>query len=245
MPLEFQCACALCSIEAHLLAEFRRTHSDCVRCLLTPFPHLSQYSSVSSLLSHIRESTADESSDVLLREIFELQKNNEGFTESLLILIFLPMLHRTIRRISRQQAGLSEDDITQQALSVLLQSLRSREVQARKSYFAFAISRDVKRQLFAWANRESMKASILNQLDGDVASSCTTGDALEQNALLRHFLHRCVTKKFLTDSEVDLLIQFKLDGHSGEELATLNGSSSNAVRQRFKRLLAKLRRLAR
>jgi hypothetical protein len=48
----------------------------------------------------------------------------------------------------------------------------------------------------------------------------------------------------LTDSEIDLLIQFKMDGNSGVELAALNGSSSNAVRQRFKRLLSKLRRLA-
>ena len=54
-----------------------------------------------------------------------------------------------------------------------------------------------------------------------------------------------MTKGMLTDSELDLLIQFKLDGNTGEELAALNGSSSNAVRQRFKRLLAKLRRLAR
>jgi len=45
----------------------------------------------------------------------------------------------------------------------------------------------------------------------------------------------------LADSELDLLIEFKLDGNTGEELAALNGSSSNAVRQRFKRLLAKLR----
>ncbi len=245
MPLEFQCTCALCRIEAHLLAEFRRTHPDSVRELLTPFPHLNRYSSVSSLLSHIRESAVDASSDDLLREMFELQKINQAFTESLLILVFLPMLHRAIRQICRQQARLSEDDVTQQALSVLLQSLRSRELQTRKSYFAFAISRDVKRQIFAWANRESMKAAALNRIDGDVASSLTTGDAFEQHASLRHFLHRCVTKEFLTESEVDLLIQFKLDGTSGKELAELNGSSSNAVRQRFKRLLSKLRNLAR
>jgi hypothetical protein len=53
-----------------------------------------------------------------------------------------------------------------------------------------------------------------------------------------------VTKGLLTDSELDLLIQFKLDGNNGEKLGETNGTSSNAVRQRLKRLLTKLRRLA-
>jgi len=50
----------------------------------------------------------------------------------------------------------------------------------------------------------------------------------------------------LTDAEVDVLIQFKLEG--GNESPEANGSrenSSNAARQRMKRLVAKLRRLAR
>jgi hypothetical protein len=46
---------------------------------------------------------------------------------------------------------------------------------------------------------------------------------------------------------LNLLIQFKLKGAgNGEVLSTSNGnSSSNAARQKLKRLLAKLRRLAR
>jgi len=41
-----------------------------------------------------------------------------------------------------------------------------------------------------------------------------------------------------------LLIQLKLDGNTGEEIAESNSLTANAVRQRMKRLLAKLRRLA-
>jgi hypothetical protein len=40
------------------------------------------------------------------------------------------------------------------------------------------------------------------------------------------------------------LIEFKLNGANGEEFADLNGTSSNAIRQKLKRLVAKLRRLA-
>jgi DNA-directed RNA polymerase specialized sigma24 family protein len=103
----------------------------------------------------------------------------------------------------------------------------------------------VKRHIFEWAKRESRKAALLDHADAEASVFIELEDHFERFALLRHFLHRCVTKGMLVDSELDLLIQFKLDGNTGEELAALNGSSSNAVRQRFKRLLAKLRRLAR
>ena len=245
MHFAIQCACPLCNIETRLLAELARTDTSAVHELFSPFAILLHHSSVFSLLSHLRMSPADARSDSLLREIFELRKTNAAFVENILVLVFLPMLHRTIRRVSRQQAGLAEEDITQQALSFLLQFLRSVELQTRQSHFAFAISRGVKRQLFEWASRESAKAAILNHPDCGDWSLLTIKDSFERYALLRHFLDRCVTKGVLSDSEVELLDQFKLDGNSGQELAALNGSSSNAVRQRCKRLIAKLRKLAR
>lgn len=69
-------------------------------------------------------------------------------------------------------------------------------------------------------------------------------DGFERHAQLRHFLNRCVKRGQLTDSELDLLIRFKLEGTADQNLLGLNGSSSNAMRQKMKRLLAKLRRLA-
>ena len=68
--------------------------------------------------------------------------------------------------------------------------------------------------------------------------------ALQQLAAwVRGAAHRCVTKGLLTDAELNLLIDLKLNGTDGEEFADFNGTSSNAVRQRLKRLRAKLRRL--
>ena len=57
---------------------------------------------------------------------------------------------------------------------------------------------------------------------------------MERHALLRHFLHRCVTKG-LSDAEVDLLTQFKLNGNAGDEIAEARSVSSNALRQKMKR----------
>jgi DNA-directed RNA polymerase specialized sigma24 family protein len=157
---------------------------------------------------------------------------------------FVPVLHGTVRRIAKQQSHLTRADITQQALSVFLQVLRSDQMEKRQSHFAFAISRAVKRQLFEWAAREGAVHGPAKGEDVLAAGLLPDDESLERHALLRHFLHRCFAKGHLGDAELDLLIQIKLDGNTGEEVAESNSITSNAVRQRMKRLLAKLRRLA-
>ena len=244
MPLGVTCDCALCHIEARLVSDLSSTEAGVFRKLLAESHTLRRYSSVSTLLLYLRTSPANARSDELLRELFAARGTNPIFIESILVLAFLPMLHATIRRVGRQQPGLAQEDITQQTLSFLLQYLRSDELRARQSHFAFAISRAVKRQVFEWANRESGKTGLLRYSDAETFAALEAQEPFERYALLRHFLHRCVTRGLLTDAELDLLIQLKLNGTNGEEFADFNGTSSNAVRQRLKRLLAKLRRLA-
>jgi hypothetical protein len=244
MPLEVTCGCTLCNIESHLWSDLSHREADVSRELFCRSQGLRQYSSVSTLLLHLRVSPADAGSDELLRELFASRGISPSFIESLLVLAFLPMLHGTIRRVGRQQPELLQEDITQQALSFLLQYLRSDELQTRQSHFAFAISRALKRQMFEWANRESGKTALLRNYDDETFAVLSAEEPFERYALLRHFLHRCVTKGLLTNVELDLLIEFKLNGANGEEFADLNGTSSNAIRQKLKRLVAKLRRLA-
>lgn len=245
MPVGVTCDCTLCKIELRLLRDLSRTESDVLGELFSVSQHLRKYRSASSLLSDLKASPTDARSDHLLRELFAVRASARAITESLLVLTFLPMLHGTVRRVSRQQPGLAQEDISQQALSFLLQYLRSQELQARQSHFAFAISRAVKRQVFEWASRESGKMGVTDHYDAKALASLTFKEPFERYAFLRHFLHRCVTKGLLTDTELNLLIDLKLNGTHGEEFADSNGTSSNAIRQRLKRLLAKLRRLAR
>lgn len=245
MPLEIPCHCTLCDTEAQLLSELTRLDSRFVSELLSACPALVEHSTIKGLLAHLRTSRADAANDNLFREIFSLRETNPAFAESLLVLVFLPMLHRAVRLIARQQESLAEEDIAQQVLFFFLEFLVSPEMQTRRSHFAFAIAREVKRHIFEWAKRESRRVALLDHADNEASVFIELEDSFERYALLRHFLHRCLTKGLLADSELELLIEFKLDGNSGKELAALNGSSSNAVRQRSKRLLAKLRRLAR
>jgi hypothetical protein len=105
---------------------------------------------------------------------------------------------------------------------------------------ALAIARNVRRATFEWAAREAkspLEAPRSEDL-GETNFSESAGDSFERAALLRHFFGRAVESGTLTSRELDLLITFKLEG--GAE----NGAFSNAERQRLKRLLGKLRRLA-
>jgi DNA-directed RNA polymerase specialized sigma24 family protein len=244
VPLGATCNCSLCHIEVRLLADLTLAEDGVFQELLSVSNGLREFSSVSNLLLYLKTAPADTRSDELLRELFSARTIHPVYVESLLVLAFLPMLHGTIRRVAMHQPGLLAEDIAQQTLSVLLQFLLSDELRARQSHFAFAISRAVKRQVFEWANRECGQNGVMNHGNGELLSALTVEEPFERYALLRHFLHRCVTKGLLTDSELDLLIQFKLDGNNGEKLGETNGTSSNAVRQRLKRLLTKLRRLA-
>jgi hypothetical protein len=243
MPLGPTCDCTLCDIEVRLLGSLAAVEGSSLPDLAesSQFRH---HSSVSEILQILKDSPAGARSDDLLRELLSLRAVRPAFVESLLVLVFVPMLHRTIRRVARHRAGLAEEDITQQVLSILLQLLRSHDLQARQSHFAFAISRAVKRQAFGWARREQIKEALLSH-DNEIFNPVAVEESFERYAQLRHFLHRCVTRGDLTDAELNLLIQFKLEGPNEQDFENLNGNTTNAVRQRLKRLLAKLRRLAR
>jgi hypothetical protein len=243
MPRGPACDCTLCDLEVQLVRSLALTEAEAFADLPQE-SRLRQCASVSDLLLFLRASPADARSDELLRELFRIRAARPAFVESLLVLAFVPMLHRTVRRVVRYQPALAEEDITQQALSFLLQFLRSNDTEARQSHFAFAISRAVKRQVFEWARREGRKDALLNR-GGNMLLTFAVEESFERYAQLRHFLHRCVTRGDLTEAELDLLIQFKLEGTNGEDFQSFNGNTSNALRQRLKRLLTKLRRLAR
>jgi DNA-directed RNA polymerase specialized sigma24 family protein len=238
------CRCLLCRVESELTADLisRTAVLDSLRSFIGN--GLRVFASPALLLSHLRATQAGPSSDVLFRELLAARASEPQFVEMLMIVAFVPVLHGTVRRIAKQQLRLTRADITQQALSVFLQVLRSDQMEKRQSHFAFAISRAVKRQLFEWAGREGAVHGP-GQTDEAFAEDPLTADkSMERHAVLRHFLHRCVSKGLLDNAELDLLIQIKLDGNTGEEVAESNSITSNAVRQRVKRLLAKLRRAA-
>ena len=69
-------------------------------------------------------------------------------------------------------------------------------------------------------------------------------DDSHASILLGQFLDNCQRRGWLSTEERELLIEFKLEGISGPELARRNGHSVVAIRHRIQRLLDRLRRIA-
>jgi hypothetical protein len=240
------CLCPLCRIARQLLSQLSYSNGADYQALLSSAGKgLQAFSSPSLLLSNLRSLHGDAHSDALLAELLALRPANRQLVESLLVLAFLPALHRTVREVVKHQPTLLLEDITQQALSVFLHQLDSYDLRMRRSHFAFAISRALKRQMFAWASREGTRNGAAAAGHQELLAGLVVEDPLEREALLRHFLSRCVEKGELNRQELNLLVQFKLERGPADGIDESAAASSNALRQKSKRLLAKLRKLAR
>jgi len=236
------CRCPLCLIEEKLRAELADpVNQESHRILLRSAPHLAVFRTAGDLLSHLQSLNGNSSSDPLLGELLDARALFPGsISDSVFVLLFLPVLHSTVRRVRQRYSALSREDTAQQALGALLEYLASARLAERHSYLAWAIARRVRRSTFEWAAREAKSPLEAPRSEDprETNSSESAADSFERAALLRHFFGRAVAAGTVTPGELDLLISFKLEG--GAE----NGAFSNAERQRLKRLLGKLRKLA-
>ena len=160
----------------------------------------------------------------------------------ILLLAFIPVLHSTVRQLHRQYPLLSNEDTAQHLVVSLLEALDSPGLLARNSHLPFAISRMVKRRMFEWAERQNRTPGNSERDEPMAEADVNSGipESIEQAVLLRHFLCRCQREGLLTGSDLGVLVDIKLDGNFGEQ----NGEYSNALRQKIKRLLHKLRKAA-
>lgn len=237
------CPCALCKLEAAMLQDIAEYSPERYGTLFRDTSELSKYPTASVLVTGLRKANADADSDAVFRRLRDAAAADESLVTICFVLAFLPMMHAVITQIVLRNPTLPRDDVGQQALKELLQFLRSREFQSRTSYIAYSVSRAVKRQTFRWATRQ-ISRSQSEDAAASVCAAVLAEEPFERLATLRHFLSRNIANGLLDSEDLDLLIEFKLDGNSGDELAQANGISANAVRQRVKRLLAKLHRLA-
>jgi hypothetical protein len=247
MSRESHCRCLLCGMERHLTEQFAgRVGRETYRQFATFSPVLSAFPAASDLISYLHtmqsEGSRTQSKDGILAELLRGATGNgrSATSQELLLWAFVPMLHRVSRQVITRSPSLVPDDVAQHVVTALLESFGSPELAGRDSHLAFAIARLMRRNAFAWAERESR-----NPVHGfggiDSFERASHGDGpqpIERAAFLRHFLDRCRRRGVLSGEDLELLFQFKLD-----ELPT--AEYSNASRQRIKRLLAKLRRAAR
>jgi DNA-directed RNA polymerase specialized sigma24 family protein len=246
------CDCLVCRLEKSLIAEFGEEAMNSESRLLAASSSI--LSCFPSPLDLVRELHAPDdrndtsSADTLLREILAWNRSTalRALCQRLLLLVFIPTIHRTASQISVAFPCLARDDVSQHVVSAFLEFLGSPELQTRGSHVAFTIARKLRRKAFRWAIHESRGANS-EEVDGDPTEylgGVIAEEPLYAEVLLQQFLDSCQKRGWLSLEERDFLVQFKIEGVTCQELAGRNGHSPVAVQHRIQRLLGKLRRLA-
>jgi DNA-directed RNA polymerase specialized sigma24 family protein len=246
------CGCLICRLEASLLDELHHEKAlEEYRRWAASSRVLAAFPTPAELVAHLHRQHSDEgnsSADEILLELVGTGAKGpfDSMRQQILLLVFVPTIHRTTSQVSAGFPALAREDTAQHLFAALLEFLDSRELGARRSHLAFTIARKMRRGAFRWAIRES-RIKLADEPDRSRAlpdETETSGDASQATVLLADFLDKCQRRGWLTEEERQLLIRFKLEGLSGAELARRSGRSALAIRHRVYRLLERLRRIA-
>jgi hypothetical protein len=244
------CRCLLCQFESQLKQQMSRAGPPLqYQKLAARSSLLSAFPTALALAAHLRTcrsaGNGSHPADAILLELLcARQTGGDSLARDVLLLAFIPVLHSTSRQITLRYPLLPPDDTAQHLIATLLEVLGSAELLLRSSHLPFVISRTLKRNGFAWAERET-RSPTNGEGDKpfrDSPESTSVSESFEQTVLLRHFLFRCQREGLLTGPDLELLVEIKLEGNTGEQQG--RPAHSNALRQRIKRLLQKLRHAA-
>ena len=240
------CGCTICSVEKSLEEHLgNRTAQEAYTTLLTAFPALRYFPTAPTLLAHLRNmrhvNGSGEASDNIFRTLREGLSKDGGISEVLLLLAVVPVLHATVTSFARACPALDREDLAQQAIAIFIELAHSEDWRRHETHLAFSLARELRRAVSLWAQDE---ARFLPQSpNGSTPErSISAADLFERDVQLKHFLARSLRTGALDEDDLHLLIDFKLEGGIEDRR---NGPVSNAVRQRMKRLLSKMRRHAR
>jgi DNA-directed RNA polymerase specialized sigma24 family protein len=246
------CDCLICRLEQSLLdelnhekgmKEYQRWAASSE--ILSPFPTVRQ------LLAHLHRQGNDQnfSADEVIRELVRAgaSRPSRSLWQSLLLLVFIPTIHRTTSQISAAFPLLGREDTAQQLFATLLEFLDSPDLRSLRSHFAFTVARRMRRNAFRWAIRESRLdlPTDWNPILSAPQESDETREESHVGVLLVKFLDDCQRRGWLSGEERQLLTEFKLEGLTAAELAGRSARSAIAIHRRIQRLLDRLRRIAR
>lgn len=249
-----RCRCVICSVERQLASDMTAPSTvGRFRTLIVNTPILSDFESPSAVIAflhrHPHDSIRIKQSNEIIKALLGTKESCEGppLFQDLLLLAFVPTLHKTHREICFRFTNLSREDVGQQVLTSFLELARSPALQHRNGYFSAALARGVRKSVFRWAIKESRNLPDAEFPDGSPSTYAEpVADVdLETPCVLRSFLARCIKTGALTHSEYDLLVKFSLEGVQAKELANGNsGLTPTALHRRLQRIMTRLRETA-
>ena len=168
-------------------------------------------------------------------------------SNSVLVLAFVPAIHRTYSEIRAWFRELPTDDVSQQTLTCFLELAASAPMGLVDGQLSFLLARSLRRNVFRWAQKEMIllreREKTLEELRE--ASEPSFNENFETVSILNDFLDYAHRRGVLTLFERDLLIKLRIEGFSAKEVAHTNTVlSPRAVQCRIERILDRLRNMA-
>lgn len=246
------CGCLICKFETNLVDELNTAKGvKEYRHWAASSEALAAFPTAADLVAHLHRQGPDETSsaDALILEIVRVGANGteSALWQSILLLVFVPTIHRTTTQVSAAFPFVGRDDTAQHLFATLLEFVHSEELRSQGSHVAFFVARRMRRAAFRWAIRES-RLDLPTDWAHATISPEESGEARDEshtNVVLAKFLDDCQRRGWLSDPDRQLLAEFKLEGISAAELALASGHSVTAIYHRIHRLLKRLRRIAR
>jgi len=245
MPASRHCGCTICSVERSLEDHLGTPQAqERYAAFLTDCPSLISFPTASCLLGHLRGLRHVNGSGAASDEIFRILRERLGksgeIAETILLLSLVPALHATASSFARSCPMLDREDLSQQTVTIFVTLVHGEDWRRHETHLAFALAREIRRFVSLWVQNE---VRLLPEFSDRPSPerSISAADLFERKVQLKHFLTRSLDSGALDEHDLHLLIEFKLEGGIEERP---RGPVPNAVRQRMKRLLAKMRRHA-
>lgn len=250
MKERLRCRCAICELEKGLLDELRQEQNvQSYRQLASQSSILSAFPTIQKLLDSLGGLAERDRQihlcDQVIGELLRMgASSNRSIARQLILLILMPAMHKTARKIATGFRFLTSEEVAQHVVTTLLEIVESKSLLTQQSHFAFRITRLMRRRSFCWALRESKNTGSKDLGILAIEARLISKVNLESVVILRTFLGECLQNGWLAPAELELLMLFKVEGVQAEVLAMRTGISEIAFRHRMQRLIERLRRIA-
>ena len=197
------CTCTICDVERYFGAELELQESHIrYRELVADNSFLAHFPTATDLVAQFHTWRDARDGHCLSDRIFvgllgsPVMPHDWDYVERLLILLLTPTAHAVVRQVSCRYHFLPRQDLSQLALTTLIQCLRSKSWQSQRSHFGYTLARSLRRSLFQWARDEFQSSSqfAAQKLREEFHLNQTAEESFERNATLRHFLALCQEK---------------------------------------------------
>jgi DNA-directed RNA polymerase specialized sigma24 family protein len=249
---KIHCNCHICKIETHLIVSLgEQPCLDEFLIIANSATPLATFSSALALVEHLHAQKNGVISVPSASEIVGslIQDNSLVFgaelKNSILVLSFIPMIHRTYREVRAWFREIDPEDIAQQILTLFLDLVGSVSPMPMNNYLPIALTRTLRKNAFRWAEKEKRHTMQREMDKSQEFADQGANDSFETISVLNDFLDHCHRIGILSTFERDLLIKLKVEGFFAKEIIqTHTALSEKAVHWRVERILQRLHKAA-